>query len=127
MSESTQETAQGLMKAVVYRKPLPIGDPLSLEDAELPVPEPGPRDLLVRIEAISVNPVDVKVRASVDPGGESKVLGYDAAGVVVALGSEVTLFAPGDEVYYAGSIDRPGTYAHYHLSMSASPVTSRGA
>src|SRR6201991_5027679 len=103
------------MRAVGYRKPLPISDPASLEDLQLPVPEPGPRDLLVRVEAVSVNPVDVKVRASADPGGEPKILGYDAAGVVVATGPDVTLFSPGDEVYYAGSIDRPGTDAQFHL------------
>ena len=90
------------MRAVGYRKPLPISDPASLEDLEVPVPEPGPRDLLVRVEAVSVNPVDVKIRASADPGGEPKILGYDAAGVVVATGPDVTLFSPGDEVYYAG-------------------------
>jgi zinc-binding alcohol dehydrogenase family protein len=104
-----------MMRAVGYRKPLPVSDPASLEDLEVPVPGPGPRDLLVRVEAVSVNPVDVKVRASTDPGSEPKILGYDAAGVVVATGPEVTLFSPGDEVYYAGSIDRPGTDAQFHL------------
>ncbi|HEY6499258.1 MAG TPA: alcohol dehydrogenase catalytic domain-containing protein, partial [Streptosporangiaceae bacterium] len=103
------------MRAVGYRRALPISDPASLEDLEVPVPEPGPRDLLVRVEAVSVNPVDVKVRASSDPGGEPKILGYDAAGTVVATGSGVQLFTPGDEVYYAGSIDRPGTDAQFHL------------
>jgi len=103
------------MRAVGYRKALPISDPASLEDLEVPVPEPGPRDLLVRVEAVSVNPVDVKVRASSDPGGEPKILGYDAAGTVVATGSDVQLFHPGDEVYYAGSIDRPGTDAQFHV------------
>jgi NADPH:quinone reductase len=103
------------MRAVGYRKPLPIADPASLEDLEVPVPEPGPRDLLVRVEAVSVNPVDVKVRASTDPGREPKILGWDAAGVVEAAGADVTLFAPGDEVYYAGSIDRPGTDAQLHV------------
>jgi zinc-binding alcohol dehydrogenase family protein len=103
------------MRAVGYRKALPISDPASLEDLEVPMPEPGPRDLLVRVEAVSVNPVDVKVRASSDPGGEPKILGYDAAGTVVATGSDVQLFSPGDEVYYAGSIDRPGTDAQFHV------------
>ncbi|HEY0717076.1 MAG TPA: zinc-binding alcohol dehydrogenase family protein [Streptosporangiaceae bacterium] len=103
------------MRAVGYRKPSPISDPASLEDLEVPVPEPGPRDLLVRVEAVSVNPVDVKVRASADPGGEPKILGYDAAGVVEATGAEVTLFSPGDEVYYAGSVARPGTDAQLHV------------
>ncbi|MBP2706875.1 zinc-binding alcohol dehydrogenase family protein [Microbispora sp. RL4-1S] len=102
------------MPAVGYRKPLPISDPASLEDLELPIPEPGPRDLLVRVEAVSVNPVDTKVRKGHDPAGEPKVLGWDAAGVVVATGPEVTLFEVGDEVYYAGSIDRMGTDARYH-------------
>jgi NADPH2:quinone reductase len=103
------------MRAVGYRKPLPSSDPASLEDLEVPVPEPGLRDLLVRVEAVSVNPVDVKVRASADPGGEPRILGYDAAGVVVATGADVGFFSPGDEVYYAGSIDRPGTDAQFHL------------
>jgi zinc-binding alcohol dehydrogenase family protein len=79
------------------------------------VPTPGPRDLLVRVEAVSVNPVDVKTRASADSGGESRILGYDAAGTVVATGSDVQLFAPGEEVYYAGTIDRPGTDAQFHV------------
>ena len=103
------------MRAVGYRKPLPSSDPASLEDLEVPVPAPGPRDLLVRVEAVSVNPVDVKLRASADPGGEPRILGYDAAGTVVATGSDVSLFSPGDEVYYAGSIDRPGTDAQFHV------------
>src|ERR1700759_2938647 len=103
------------MRAVGARKALPISDPASLEDLEVPVPEPGPRDLLVRVEAVSVNPVDVKVRASTDPGREPKILGWDAAGVVEAAGADVSLFAPGDEVYYAGSIDRPGTDAQLHV------------
>jgi len=103
------------MHAVGYRKPAPISDPASLEDAEVPIPEPGPRDLLVEVRAVSVNPVDVKLRASSDPGGELKILGYDAAGVVTAAGDRVTLFSPGDEVYYAGSIARPGTDAQFHV------------
>ncbi|GII57745.1 NADPH:quinone reductase [Planotetraspora thailandica] len=102
------------MPAVGYRKPLPISDPASLEDLELPIPAPGPRDLLVRVEAVSVNPVDTKVRAGNDPGGRPKVLGWDAAGVVVEVGGDVTLFQPGDEVYYAGSIARSGTDARFH-------------
>jgi zinc-binding alcohol dehydrogenase family protein len=104
-----------LMPAVGYRKSLPISDPASLEDLELPVPTPGPRDLLVRVEAVSMNPVDTKVRTLHDPAGEPKVLGYDAAGVVVAVGGEVSLFKVGDEVYYAGSIARPGTNSRFHI------------
>ncbi|HEY0574817.1 MAG TPA: zinc-binding alcohol dehydrogenase family protein [Pseudonocardia sp.] len=103
------------MRAVGYRASLPISDPASLLDVELPVPTPGPHDLLVRVEAVSVNPVDTKVRKGVDPAGELKVLGYDAAGVVVAVGAEVSRFAVSDEVYYAGSIGRPGTNSALHL------------
>jgi NADPH2:quinone reductase len=104
-----------LMRAVGYTKNLPVSDPSSLVDLELPIPEPGEHDLLVRVEAVSVNPVDVKQRAGSDPQGRPTVLGYDAAGVVERVGSAVTLFAPGDEVYYAGSINRPGTDAQFHL------------
>ncbi|MFI6762331.1 zinc-binding alcohol dehydrogenase family protein [Micromonospora sp. NPDC050417] len=103
------------MRAVGYRRNLPITDPESLLDAEAPIPTPGPNDLLVRVEAVSVNPVDVKVRAGVDPGGELKVLGFDAAGVVTAVGDRVSRFTVGDEVYYAGSIGRPGSNAQYHV------------
>ncbi len=104
------------MKAVALTRYLPIDDPQSLQDVELPLPEPGPHDLRVRVEAISVNPVDTKVRAP-KPQQESppKVLGYDAAGVVDAVGDQVTLFQPGDAVYYAGDITRPGSNAQFQL------------
>ncbi|MFE2728905.1 zinc-binding alcohol dehydrogenase family protein [Kitasatospora sp. NPDC059327] len=102
------------MRAVAYRASLPVEHPDSLQDVELPVPQPAPRDLLVRVEAVALNPVDHKVRQNVDPRGEWKVLGWDAAGTVVAVGDEVTLFEVGDEVYYAGAIDRPGADAEYH-------------
>ncbi len=69
---------------------------------------PGPRDLLVEVRAISVNPVDTKVRRNTQPGRQPKVLGWDVAGVVVGVGSEVSLFKVGDEVFYAGSIARAG-------------------
>jgi len=104
-----------LMRAVGYRKNLPISDPSALLDLELPAPEPGEHDLVVRVRAVSVNPVDVKVRAGSDPHGEPKILGYDAAGIVERVGAAVTLFRPGDEVWYAGSIARPGTNAELHL------------
>jgi len=104
-----------LMRAVGYRKNLPVSDPSSLLDLEIPVPDPGRHDLVVRVRAVSVNPVDVKVRAGSDPQGEPKILGYDAAGVVERVGPAVTLFRPGDEVWYAGSIARPGTNAELHL------------
>jgi NADPH2:quinone reductase len=105
-----------MMKAVGYKKPLPISDAESLMDIEVPTPSPSWRDLLVEVRAISVNPVDVKVRASTEPNGdEYKILGWDAAGVVKEAGLETSLFKPGDEVYYAGSIARPGTNAEFHL------------
>ncbi len=77
---------------------------------------PGPRDLLVGVRAVSVNPVDTKQRrAVVPPAGEARVLGFDAAGVVESVGAQVSLFKPGDEVWYAGSRARPGTNAELHL------------
>ncbi|MGF1426999.1 zinc-binding alcohol dehydrogenase family protein [Kitasatospora sp. LaBMicrA B282] len=103
------------MPAVAYRSSLPIDDPASLEDVELPVPEPAPHDLLVRVAAVAVNPVDYKVRQNADPGGEPRVLGWDAAGTVVGVGDRVTLFRPGDEVYYAGALDRPGANSRFHV------------
>jgi zinc-binding alcohol dehydrogenase family protein len=102
------------MPAVAYRHSLPVDDPDSLIDIELPVPQPGPRDLLVQVAAVAVNPVDYKVRQNADPGGTPRVLGWDAAGTVVAVGAEVELFEVGDEVYYAGALDRPGTNSLYH-------------
>jgi zinc-binding alcohol dehydrogenase family protein len=104
------------MKTVGYRQPLPISEAASLIDVELPDPKPSGRDLLVGVKAVSVNPVDTKVRARVAPkAGETKVLGWDASGVVVAVGPEATLFKPGDQVWYAGSIARPGTNSELHL------------
>ena len=103
------------MRAVAYRKSLPITAADALVDVELDRPKPAGHDLLVAVKAVSVNPVDYKVRLRADPAGEAKVLGFDAAGVVVEAGPEVTLFKPGDEVYYAGSIARPGTNAEFHL------------
>lgn len=103
------------MKAVVYTQPgLPIHAPQSLYDEELPTPNPGARDLLVEVRAIAVNPVDTKIRAS-RGGDQPQVLGWDAVGVVREVGPEVTLFRPGDEVFYAGAIDRPGSYSELHV------------
>jgi NADPH:quinone reductase len=102
------------MWAVGYSANRPPEDPGSLVDVRLPRPVPGPRDLLVEVRAVSVNPADVKARRS-DQGPQVRVLGFDGAGVVAETGSEVRLFAPGDEVYYAGSIGRPGTNAEFHL------------
>jgi len=104
------------MKAVARYQPLPIDHAESLVDITLPVPTPGPRDLLVRVHAVSVNPVDTKVRrGSPATDGQPKVLGYDAAGVVEAVGAQVSLFKPGDRVYYAGDITRPGSNAEFQL------------
>lgn len=104
------------MKAVAYTRSLPIADPEALIDIELPEPAaPTGHDLLVEVRAVSVNPVDTKVRRRADPGGAPKVLGYDAAGIVRAAGEQVARFRPGDEVFYAGSIERPGTNAALHL------------
>ncbi len=104
------------MKAVATLHPLPIDDPRSLHDLDRPTPPaPGGHDLLVRVEAVSVNPVDTKVRAKGAPDGQPKVLGYDAAGVVEAVGPDVDGFEPGDEVYYAGDITRAGSNAQYQL------------
>ncbi|BAN50768.1 zinc-binding alcohol dehydrogenase family protein [Metapseudomonas resinovorans] len=103
------------MKAVAYFHNLPIDNPDSLQDILLPEPQPGPRDLLVEVRAISVNPVDTKVRRNAAPeAGQPKVLGWDVAGVVKAVGSEVTLFQPGDRVFYAGDLTRPGGNAELH-------------
>jgi len=103
------------MRIVAYRHSLPIGNPDSLVDAEAERPVPAGRQLLVAVKAVSVNPVDTKVRQGVDPAGALKQLGWDAAGVVVETGPEASLFKLGDEVFYAGSIDKPGTNAEFHL------------
>lgn len=105
------------MKAIGYTAPHALSTSTGLEDIALPDPVASGHDLLVEVHAVSVNPVDAKVRAAAAPApGEShKVLGYDAAGVVRAVGPDVTLFRPGDRVYYAGSIARAGTNSELHL------------
>lgn len=104
------------MKAIAYRHNLPITDADALLDVELPVPQVQGRDLLVEVRAVSVNPVDTKIRAGVAPAaGELKVIGWDAAGIVKAVGPDATLFRPGDAVWYAGSLTRPGTNSELHL------------
>jgi len=103
------------MLAIGYERSLPIEDGASLVDIELPQPELRGRDILVAVRAVSVNPVDTKVRVRAQPAaGSWKVLGWDASGTVQALGPDATLFKPGDEVFYAGAIDRPGTNAEFH-------------
>jgi zinc-binding alcohol dehydrogenase family protein len=104
------------MKAITFYRPLPVSNPESLVDVTVERPSPGPRDLLVEVRAISVNPVDAKIRGGSGPrtqGDPNKLLGWDAAGIVREIGSEVRRFSPGDAVYYAGSIDRSGSYAEY--------------
>ena len=107
------------MRAIAFTRPLPIEAPDSLVELNLPRPEPGPRDLLVNVRAVSVNPVDTKIRGARHQGsasdgtGKPRVLGWDAAGVVVDKGGAVSGFAVGDEVYYAGELERPGSNAEY--------------
>lgn len=104
------------MKAVGYRKSLPIDAADALFDFETGKPEPRGRDIRVAVKAVSANPVDYKVRKRAEPKeGDTKILGFDAAGVVDAVGPDVTLFKPGDEVWYAGSIQRQGTNSEFHL------------
>ena len=104
------------MKAIGYRQNLPVDQPNALEDLELPAPQPGPRDLLVRVKAVSVNPVDTKVRHNRAPKpGQPEVLGWDAVGTVEGRGADVAGFEIGDRVYYAGSITRPGANSELHV------------
>src|SRR5215469_16708492 len=108
-------------KTVGLYKDLPIEDPQSLVDLDIQDPDhPTGRDLLVSIKAISVNPLDTKVRRGTIPPPENenipRILGWDAAGEVIAVGSDCTLFEKGDAVYYAGSITRPGTNCEFHLA-----------
>uniref|UniRef100_UPI003BA9C39E zinc-binding alcohol dehydrogenase family protein n=1 Tax=Stappia sp. TaxID=1870903 RepID=UPI003BA9C39E len=104
------------MKAVGLTRYLPIDDPRSLEDFDLPKPAPEGHDILVAVQAVAVNPVDTKQRAPKDAVEDTpRVLGYDASGIVEAVGPDVTLFKPGDEVFYAGDVTRPGTNQEFHL------------
>jgi NADPH2:quinone reductase len=102
------------MKAIAIFKKLPLDDPHCFVEIEVPQPVPGPRDLLVKIKAVSVNPVDYKVRQRREAAAQTpQILGWDAAGVVEAVGSGVSMFQPGDEVFYAGDLTRPGSNAEY--------------
>lgn len=107
------------MKAVALTHHLPIDDPKSFIDIELPKPEPKDRDVLIRVKAVAVNPVDTKIRSGRGKTGPVEnpplILGWDASGVVEAAGSGVTQFRPGDEVYYAGDGTRPGSNAEFQL------------
>lgn len=103
------------MKAVGYWTAGPIEREDSLLDLNVPDPQPRSRDLLVRVNAVSVNRIDTKMRARAGtPGSQPRILGWDAAGIVEAIGDEVTNFRPGDEVYYAGEVTRQGTNAELH-------------
>src|SRR5262245_2194464 len=104
------------MRAVGYQKSLPIENDQALVDVDLPKPAPQRRDLLVEVKAVSVNPVDTKVRKRTGAGPEPwKVLGWDAAGIVSATGPDASLFKAGDAVFYAGAIGRQGTNSEFHL------------
>lgn len=104
------------MKAVALTHYLPVDNPNAFIDVELPKPEATGRDLLVAVKAVSINPVDTKVRSPKDTVEETpRVLGWDASGVVEAVGPDVTFFKPGDEVYYAGDITRSGSNAEFQL------------
>lgn len=104
------------MRAIGYREPQDISAETSLIALDLPEPVAGGRDLLVEVRAISVNPADAKVRRNArPPEGEARILGWDAAGIVKAVGPEVTAFRPGDAVFYAGALNRPGANMEFHL------------
>ncbi|MGP4717630.1 zinc-binding alcohol dehydrogenase family protein [Psychrobacter sp. T6-6] len=104
------------MKAIGYQDNLVIDNEQALQDITLDKPTATGRDILVEVKAISVNPVDYKIRQSRPaPEGEYAVIGWDAAGIVTAVGEEVSLFSVGDNVYYAGDLTRPGSNAEYQL------------
>ena len=104
------------MKAIGYQHSLPIDDPAALLDIQLPEPVATGHDLLVKVLAVAVNRVDGKVRKRAQPEpGQYKVLGWDAVGQVVAVGDAVSLFQPGDVVYYAGDLNRQGSNAQLQL------------
>ncbi len=102
-------------RALASTRALPVTDPESFVELDLPLSPLRPRDLLVEVRAVSVNPADVKRRAGIAPGSAPTVLGYDAAGVVAAVGPEVEHYAVGDAVFYAGDVTRPGANAEHHV------------
>ncbi len=103
------------MKAIGYQNAGPISAETALTEFVADMPKPGPKDLLVEVRGVSVNPVDVKLRANAQPEAGPRILGFDAAGIVKETGPEVTLFQPGDEVFYAGDLTRPGSNAEFQL------------
>ncbi len=102
------------MAAVGSFAGLPVDDPQALQDVEVDIPDLRPHDVLVEVAAVSVNPVDIKRRRSLEPSVTPVILGFDAAGVVTAVGPQVRTLSVGDEVWYAGDISRPGTNAQFH-------------
>ena len=104
------------MKVIGYQENLPISDVKSLQDLEWELPKATGRDLLVEVKAISVNPVDYKIRLARKPeAGQWGILGWDAAGIVIEVGEEVSMFKPGDEVWYAGDLTRSGSNSEFQL------------
>jgi NADPH2:quinone reductase len=104
------------MKAVGYTHCHPVDHEEALVDLHLnDPPEPRGHDLLVEVRAVSVNPVDAKLRANADPGGEARILGFDCAGVIRARGPQAHIFGDGEEVFYAGAVNRPGSNQQFHL------------
>lgn len=103
------------MRAIGYNEAGPIDNENSLIELEVETPQVQEHDLLVEVKGISVNPVDVKVRESASPESGSKVVGYDASGIVKEVGSKVSKYKVGDEVFYAGDITRPGTNSEFHV------------
>lgn len=112
--DASQPATATHTRAVILRGARPVDDPACFSEARLPLPPLGPRDLLVRVRAVAVNPVDVKLRKRTTDA-EPHVLGWDAAGEVVAAGSACVHFAPGDRVYYAGDFERPGCNSELHV------------
>ncbi|SDE46737.1 zinc-binding alcohol dehydrogenase family protein [Kordiimonas lacus] len=103
------------MRVFGFDRGLPVTDPQCFLEQEQPVPEPGDHDLLVKVKAVSVNPVDVKVRGGKADDGVFSVIGWDCSGVVEKVGASVTDFQVGDKVWYAGDIRRPGCNAEFHV------------
>ncbi len=115
MSMPDTPTTARTIRAVAAMEPGDVDAPSSFQDVEIELGAVGSHDLLVEVRAVSVNPIDVKTRVAFDRAASPKVLGYDAAGVVLEVGADVTAFAAGDEVYYAGTLARQGTNAEQHL------------
>ncbi|NRA29430.1 MAG: zinc-binding alcohol dehydrogenase family protein [Parvularculaceae bacterium] len=101
------------MKAIAHTQTTTLDTPNALVEVDVETPTPGPRDIVVDVRGVSVNPVDTKVRALMEPDGDHRILGWDAAGTVTAVGSAVENYKVGDEVFYAGDITRAGSHAEF--------------